>query len=131
MKARNRIVGLLTLMCMVMLTASVLPHHHHEGMVCLQHDNTEQSGNADGTSHPGSSTCKACCVTKFNCFRSNSDDGRSLQPCPAIDLLAFVYATITEPETSLREPAHTCYHERLHSRPFLHTLSLRAPPVQA
>ena len=42
MKQRINIAWLLMMVCMIMLTASVLPHHHHKGLLCLQHDATEK-----------------------------------------------------------------------------------------
>ena len=62
MKQRINIAWLLMMVCMIMLTASVLPHHHHKGLLCLQHDATEKECSApvEQDSH-NSSTCKACC----------------------------------------------------------------------
>ncbi|MBR5205507.1 MAG: hypothetical protein IKW32_09940 [Bacteroidaceae bacterium] len=38
MKQRRFIAWMLMIVSMVMLTASVLPHHHHQEILCLQHD---------------------------------------------------------------------------------------------
>ena len=58
------------LVSIIMLTASVLPHHHHREILCLQHDMTlcgcqcsvqHQQHNSSDENH----TCNAGCVTKF------------------------------------------------------------------
>ena len=40
MKRRRYIAWVLMLVSIIMLTASVLPHHHHREILCLQHDMT-------------------------------------------------------------------------------------------
>ena len=62
---------------MVMLTASVLPHHHHQEILCLQHDveACECSSHCEGNHHEhhqheghcshGKHACGSDCVTHF------------------------------------------------------------------
>lgn len=70
MKRRRYIAWVLMLVSIIMLTASVLPHHHHREILCLQHDMTlcgcqcsvqHQQHNSSDENH----TCNAGCVTKF------------------------------------------------------------------
>ncbi len=71
MKRRRYIAWVLMLVSIIMLTASVLPHHHHREILCLQHDMTlcgcqcsvqhQQHNNSSDENH----TCNAGCVTKF------------------------------------------------------------------
>ncbi len=134
MKQRINIAWVLIMVCMIMLTASVLPHHHHHGLVCLQHDLTEQTCETlpQEDSHK-SSSCKACCVTKFNCFRSDADD--SMEPHFSSESILFtltdIYLLPLRPKESLVNTSTFYYHERLHSRHISNAIGLRAPPAFA
>ncbi|RGN43703.1 MULTISPECIES: DUF6769 family protein [unclassified Bacteroides] len=129
MKQRINIAWLLMMVCMIMLTASVLPHHHHKGLLCLQHDATEKECSApvEQDSH-NSSTCKACCVTKFNCARPDSDD--SIVPDYTLESVLFtltdIYLLPLLQEECLIDTSY--YYEHLHSRHVSDAVGLRAPP---
>ena len=70
MKQRRYIAWFLILVSIIMLTASVLPHHHHREILCLQHDITVCGCQCSGEQHNhdvshDKHTCNAGCVTKF------------------------------------------------------------------
>ena len=78
MKRRRYIAWVLMLVSIIMLTASVLPHHHHREILCLQHDMTlcgcqcsvqhQQHNNSSDENH----TCNAGCAQSRTVFdRSN------------------------------------------------------------
>ena len=144
MKRRRYIAWMLMLVSMVMLVASVLPHHHHRELLCLQHDVTEEcvctctaectcpecAKHHHATADGGHRNCGAGCVTKFNSL--TPDKGHDvLSPeyafCSLLYTLsdAWMFALqLSEDKTS----HHTCYLEKLHSTCLPHVKGLRAPP---
>lgn len=133
MKQKVNIAWLLMTVCMIMLTASVLPHHHHENLLCLQHDVTEQSCKSDATQEPqNGSSCKDCCVTKFHCSRP--DTGDSMEPQYSLTSILFTLTDIyllplRSNEGSVDSP--TYYFEHLHTQQVVKATGLRAPPAIA
>lgn len=143
MKRRRYIAWMLMLISMVMLVASVLPHHHHREFLCLQHDVTECAcACAAGCTCPECAEhhhatasgehqhCGAGCVTKFNSL--TPDKGQDvLSPeyafCSLLYALsdAWMFALqLSEDNTS----HNTYYLEKLHSTCLPHVKGLRAPP---
>lgn len=132
MKQRINIAWLLIMVCTIMLTASVLPHHHHHGLVCLQHDITEQiTCNTSPQENSSESSCKACCITKFNCFRTDTDD--SMEPHFSLESILFtltdIYLLPLRPKENSVNTSIFYYHERLHSKHIADATGLRAPPA--
>lgn len=68
MKNNRCIAWMLLVVSIVMLTASVLPHHHHQHILCLHNDveacecSCETAGNHETTHHE---SCKEHCITNF------------------------------------------------------------------
>lgn len=133
MKQRINIAWTLIMVCMIMLTASVLPHHHHQGLICLQHDNTEQTCETSTQENSHKSSCKDCCITKFNCFRSDTDD--SMEPHFSFESILFTLTDIYLLPLRFKEDLVNTftfyYHERLHCRHISAAIGLRAPPAFA
>lgn len=132
MKRRIQISWLLMLVSIIMLTASVLPHHHHEELLCLQHDVVEQTSDCQEDAENDDSGCRACCVTKFDCSRPDSDD--ALDSYHPLETILFTLTAICLQPLCLEEDAvknYLTYHEILHSRHLPGAIGLRAPPVTA
>lgn len=129
MKWKRNIAYVLMVVCMVMLTASVFPHHHHLNFICLQHDwaTCEQTcGTARHHSLP--EQCEGGCVTKFYCPVPSSGTDM-LSYFPFITLL-YSIADILKlgiPDEPVKELNFT-YIESLHSLTVRCTEGLRAPP---
>lgn len=131
---------------MIMLTASVFPHHHHRDLLCLQHDltpaasdctNTESCSHNHATDKNGcsddnkSSQCEPCCITKFH-FSEPDHSYDLMEPYCLLDSTLFSHINIYllplyREESYINH--YTYYHEKLHSRHLAEAVGLRAPPV--
>jgi hypothetical protein len=136
MKRRRYIAWVLMLVSIIMLTASVLPHHHHREILCLQHDMTlygcqcsvqhQQHNNSSDENH----TCNAGCVTKF---KSVTPDRAQDSVSPDYSFCLLLYTVTDVLALSLRLTEHNTlpynyYLEKLHSTCLPHVKGLRAPP---
>ncbi|MEG1685992.1 MAG: DUF6769 family protein [Bacteroides sp.] len=128
MRKKRYISVVLMFVSFIMLTASVLPHHHHYELLCLQHDvDVTQTCDA-GHQHDEQNTCKDCCITKFH----------SVAPQHQVDLqshypLVIDLFRVTDVLNLLlsEEEGHnyqSFYIEFLHSTRVSSALGLRAPP---
>lgn len=135
MKRRRHIAWILMMVSMIMLTASVFPHHHHREILCLQHDVTVCDCTCSEHTHPKNAsdanhTCNAGCVTKF---KSVTPDKAQDTVSPDYTFCSLLY-TVTDVLTlSIRLSEHNTlphnyYLERLHSTCLPHVKGLRAPP---
>ncbi len=137
MKRRRHIAYVLMAVCMVMLTATIIPHHHHFNFICLLHDQVpcEQScsccsekGCCDMTHHHSlPDQCKDGCVTKFYC--SVPPSGMDVLPYFPLVTILYSMADILKlgmPDESVNE--FFPYIESLHSLTVQRTDGLRAPP---
>lgn len=135
MKRRRYIAWVLIWVSMIMLTASVLPHHHHQEILCLQHDVTvcdcqcsqhAPQNDASDQNH----TCNAGCVTKFKSVTPDpAQDGIS----PDYSFCSLLYTMTDVLVLSLRLSEHNTlpyiyYLEKLHPTCLPHGKGLRAPP---
>lgn len=140
MKRRRYISYILTVVCMIMLTASVFPHHHHFDMICLHHNveacpcscNHASENSRDAfpctCHHSSQNACENGCVTKFNCsIPQNSTD-----VLPYFSLVTVLYSFADILKCCLQERSANewifLYIESLHSLTVLQTEGLRAPP---
>ena len=136
MRRRRYIAWVLMLVSIIMLTASVLPHHHHREILCLQHDMTlcgcqcsvqhQQHNNSSDENH----TCNAGCVTKF---KSVTPDRAQDSVSPDYSFCLLLYTVTDVLALSLRLTEHNTlpynyYLEKLHSTCLPHVKGLRAPP---
>ena len=97
------------LVSIIMLTASVLPHHHHREILCLQHDMTlcgcqcsvqhQQHNNSSDENH----TCNAGCVTKF---KSVTPDRAQDSVSPDYSFCLLLYTVTDVLALSLRLTEH-------------------------
>ncbi|WP_455671570.1 DUF6769 family protein [Phocaeicola sp.] len=134
MKRRRYIAWALMLVSIIMLTASVLPHHHHQEILCLQHDVTACGCECSDHHHnetPGEKhTCNAGCVTKFKSVTPDKSQD-SVSPdysfCSLMYTLTDILILPLRPSES-KTKLYTYYLERLHSTCFPHVIGLRAPP---
>lgn len=132
MRQKRFISYFLMLVSIIMLTASTLPHHHHYGKICMQHDLTEDTSCTSSSQKQNKGTsCKVCCVTNFKC--SVPDNQNHVQPCFAHVVTLFTEAIINElftPEEQTHQYS-SYYFESLHSTRITHSIGLRAPPFSA
>lgn len=133
MKRRRYIAWGLMLVSIIMLAASVLPHHHHREILCLQHDVTvcgcQCSSHQNGAASENH-TCNAGCVTKF---RSVTPDRAQDSLSPDYSFCSLLYAMTNVLMLSLQLSEqhalpYTDYLEKLHSTCLPHVKGLRAPP---
>ena len=135
MKRRRYIAWVLMLVSIVMLTASVLPHHHHQEVLCLQHDVTACDCECTGSHHQneatdGNHTCNAGCVTKFHSITPDKAQD-TVTPDYSFCLLMYAWTDVLELtlcpiENKIRQ--YTFYLEKLHPTCQPHVMGLRAPP---
>ena len=142
MKQRRFIAWMLMIVSMVMLTASVLPHHHHQEILCLQHDveacecasgceTHHEHHRHEGHCSHGKHACGASCVTHF---QTVTPDDSSLDISPNYSFCSFLYLvsnllSIPLPLSDLKANLSYFYLEKLHSICLWHVIGLRAPPV--
>ena len=144
MKQRRFIAWMLMIVSIVMLTASVLPHHHHREILCLQHDveacectshcegNHHEHHQHDGhCSHGTHHACGSDCVTHFQTL---TPDKASVDVSPDYSFCALLYTladllSIPLPLKDTRANLSYFYLEKLHSTCLWHIQGLRAPPA--
>ena len=126
---------------MVMLTASVLPHHHHREILCLQHDTTTCECHSDCAKHHDhhqheghcshdKHTCGTDCVTHFQTL---TPDEASVDVSPDYSFCSLLYTlddilSIPLPLSESKANFSYFYLEKLHSMCIGHVMGLRAPP---
>ena len=135
MKRRRYIAWVLMWVSIIMLTASVLPHHHHQEILCLQHDMTVCDCQCSTHHHHSdvpdeNHTCNAGCVTKF---KSVTPDRFQDSVSPDYSFCLLLYTVTDVLALSLRLTEHNTlpynyYLEKLHSTCLPHIKGLRAPP---
>lgn len=121
----------LLVLSMVMLVATVVPHHHHWGMYCVAlcdvetdgHDGCHHTSGAAGHNHSENDCCNGC-ITKFCCPRPSLDDG-------TVWIVSWdffpVYVCTQHPERDSSDGVFF-YQNLFYSAIFGRSLSLRAPP---
>lgn len=115
---------------MIMLAASVLPHHHHREILCLQHDVTAcdetcPAHHQDDGSHEDHG-CNAGCVTKFKSVTPDEAQD-SVSPDYSFCLLLYACTGLLPAERGV--PIYSGYLEKLHSTCLPYVKGLRAPPA--
>ena len=143
MKQRRFIAWMLMVVSIVMLTASVLPHHHHREILCLQHDvaacectshctghHHEHHQHAGHCSHGTHHACGSDCVTHFQTL---TPEKASVDVSPDYSFCALLYTladllSIPLPLKDTRANLSYFYLEKLHSTCLWHVMGLRAPP---
>ena len=142
MKQKRFIAWMLMVVSIVMLTASVLPHHHHQEILCLQHDaeaceySHECSKHHEHHHHEGhcshdKHTCGSDCVTHFQTVTPN-DSSVDISPNHSFCSLLYVVSDIMSiplPLNEIRANLSYFYLEKLHSICLGHVMGLRAPPA--
>lgn len=126
------------LVSMVMLTASVFPHHHHRELLCLQHDVTECDCECPTHPHQHSTsddnrTCHTGCVTHFHSLtpeRAQDNVSSHYSFCQLLytmtDVLILSFQLIKH-----KHLPYNIYVEKLHSASLARVMGLRAPPVRS
>ena len=126
----------------VMLTASVLPHHHHREILCLQHDveACECASHCEGNHHEhhqhtghcshSHHACGSDCITHFQTL---TPEKASVDVSPDYSFCALLYTladllSIPLPLNDTRANLSYFYLEKLHSTCLWHVQGLRAPP---
>ena len=120
---------------MVMLTAAVLPHHHHQHILCLHNDVTacecdcgESKENHATEAHHA---CEDHCVTNFQSVTPDEAQG-NISPDYSTCQLLYTLADILSIPLPLEETEgilHSYYLEKLHATCHPHVMGLRAPPM--
>ena len=142
MKQRRFIAWMLMVVSIVMLTASVLPHHHHQEILCLQHDaeacgcshecskhheHHEYGGHCSHEKH----ACGSQCITNF---QTVTPDEGTMDVSPSYTFCSLLYGvadvlSIPLPISESRANLSYFYLEKLHSICLWHVKGLRAPPA--
>ena len=142
MKQRRFIAWMLMVVSIVMLTASVLPHHHHREILCLQHDveACECTSHCEGNHHEhhqhtghcshSHHACGSDCITHFQTL---TPEKASVDVSPDYSFCALLYTladllSIPLPLNDTRANLSYFYLEKLHSTCLWHVMGLRAPP---
>lgn len=119
---------------MVMLMASVLPHHHHQHILCLQPD-VEACDCACEDDHTSKDvhhdSCDNHCITNFVSVSPNEvecDVSPDYTSCQLLYSLADILS-ISLPLQELKAHLSYFYLEKLHSIGTLSIVGLRAPPT--
>ena len=142
MKQRRFIAWMLMVVSIVMLTASVFPHHHHQEFLCLQHDveacecTHECSKHHEHHEHEGHCShekhaCGSTCITHF---QTVTPDKVSVDVSPDYSFCALLYTladilSIPLPLNETKANLSYFYLEKLHSICLWHVMGLRAPPA--
>ena len=116
---RKYIAFLLIAVSMIMLAASVFPHHHHWHQICMQtaethacDDISEHAVCQHDHSHSADGDCTADCITKFNLQRSQQNNPILHYALPVTSLF---FSYLFEPLEIDNKADMPYYHEHLHS----------------
>ena len=136
MKSKRHIAWMLFVVGMVMLAASVLPHHHHQHILCLHNDVSacecpcEDADNHETTHHE---SCEDHCVTNFV---SVTPDGSQTNVSPD-DFICQQLYTLTDIlsvplpiSIAIDDSVPLCI-EKLYATCIQRVMGLRAPPCVA
>lgn len=133
MNGKRYMAWMLFVVSMVMLAASVLPHHHHQHILCLHNDASAcecPCGDAHNHETTHHESCEAHCVTHFvsltpEDFHADdlSDDCISLQLYALTDILSVPLPI----SITLDNCTPWCI-EKLYATCIQHVMGLRAPP---
>ncbi len=132
MKRSKLKAWLLMSICVVMIIASVFPHHHHiKTSFCTQSD-IELYTCPCGHTHSSQGTSQTCpngCTMQFRCYIPQNK-GQSVQPVYTFLPDLFDIPTNLSPTLPTPKKANfpLGYIEKLHSRHVSKGCALRAPP---
>lgn len=135
MKQRKYIAWILMVVSMVMLIATVLPHHHHQDFLCMHSKSAtcECSGGclahqSDGYGTHEHQACDAGCVTNFQTIAPDDVSDDVAPDYSFCSLLYTVADILSIPLYESRGTYFISYLETLHSTCMPHVMGLRAPP---
>lgn len=124
MKSKVLISYLMVLLCLIMGSISELPHHHHDGVICMNLHHMENSH-----SHNNGRECKSCCSNYINIFKKQEKE-------QSVNI--SVYKKANESVDSIKpftcyiaqntEKISDFYVEKLHSKYLHNSKGLRSPP---
>lgn len=128
---------ILLAICILMLVARVLPHHHHSEIFCLSEDlvahqvTPECKGDMHHSDDADRHTCTSACVTNFQ-FGTPDHHGSDVTPDYSFytilySLVAILHLPLCPVSDADTERA--LYAESLHARNCVQTAGLRAPPA--
>ena len=145
MTQRRFIAWMLMVVSIVMLTASVLPHHHHQEILCLQHDaeacecshgceehqEHHKHHHHEGHCSHNKHACTSQCITHF---QTVTPDETSVDVSPDYTFCSLLYLvsdilSIPLPLSETKANLSYFYLEKLHSICLGHVMGLRAPPA--
>ena len=137
MKRNKFIAWLLVVVSMVMLTASVMPHHHHQDFLCMHSsmsacdcacESGEHSMNDTSCSH-GHQGCDANCVTNFQTINPEDADVELSDEAFCSLFYAWAETLLTpSPLLDVKVKYESLYLEKLSITCQPHVMGLRAPP---
>lgn len=136
MKRKQIVAWVLLVVGIVMLAASVLPHHHHAHILCLHNDVAACDCSCEGTTHHEAThheTCNDHCVTNFV---SVSPEGIQADFLPNY-FICLPYFTLADvlsiplPISIAIDNQIPWYLEVLYVTCEQHVMGLRAPPSMA
>lgn len=129
MKRKRYIGWFLIMVSLIMLTASVIPHHHHREILCLQHDVEDCSSNTTRSQNENKE-CQACCVTKAFCFvQQQNTNILPVDYFPPVTLFTLSdILNLLPPEEEIHIHSFV-YKESLHGVRLITGVGLRAPPA--
>ena len=128
----------LLVVSILMLVASVFPHHHHDLYFCVAHDletcpaSVECPDHLHHTGDEDNHACTSSCVTHF-AFSAPDSHGTDLSPAYSYSLLIYPFLLTLERLSSFENDLpcpYSVYIERLHARHFVASSGLRAPPCK-
>lgn len=127
MRLKVFITYIMIMLCFVMGSMSELPHHHHNGTICINfnHIREHHAGN-----HGNSGNCKTCCYNTINAY-SNRDTEKTVKITVA-NLLPDMVCILVGNNIFIKHTVHlsyaSSYTEELHSRHLIESKGLRSPP---
>ena len=136
MKSKRHIAWMLFVVGMVMLAASVLPHHHHQHILCLHNDveacecSCEDTENHEATHHE---SCKEHCITNFVSVTPESLQTDVLPDdfiCQQLYALTDILSVPLPISIAIDDCVPLCI-EKLYAACIQHVMGLRAPPCVA
>lgn len=128
MRLKFFITYIMIMLCFIMGSMSELPHHHHNGKICMNFNHMKRH-HAENNHKNGN--CTTCCYNTINAYR-NKDTEKTAKITVAdiipdmICVLAFNNILINHTDDFTYS---SLYLEKLHSRHLIESKGLRSPPA--
>lgn len=127
MRLKIFITYLMIMLCFIMGSMAEIPHHHHNGVICVNFNHIKNHHSENNHNH---NDCNNCCHKTIDVYKSQEkekaakSDSYSLLPDNLIIRIENCLLSLDSDSS----PSECSYIEKLHSRFLFKSKGLRSPP---